>query len=373
MKNRAVFSRACAFVWMAFVLSMQPAAVANESGDGAAGYRAQAEEVMKYIQDNFRLRRSGLYAREAGGREPDYLWGSGVMFSALAGASRADEKWRPVMRRYFEALNSYWDAKAKVPGYEPSPTAGGGNDKYYDDNAWMVLTFLEAWEITGDSRYRKRAEETLEFVLSGWDEEAGGGIWWHEAHKDGSKNTCVNAPAAVGCFRMAKADPANAARWTGWGRKLVEWTQRTLQASNGLFSDRIIVATGRIHRGQLSYNAGLMQRAFLELSLAPDGRAWLEEANRVAAAAASLMDSGTGAYRDSLKWSHLMVEADLELHRHTRQEFLLRRAITDTAHHFAEWKRQPARDLITNASLARQLWLMAHHESAVSGRKASGR
>src|SRR5690606_36978618 len=109
-------------------------------------------------------------------------------------------------------------------------TGGNGNDKYYDDNAWMVMMFLEAYEVSGDLRYLRRAKETLDFVLSGWDDEAGGGIWWHELHKDGTKNTCVNAPAAVGCLRMAKFSNAeDAERYTQRAMEIMEWTIDTLQ------------------------------------------------------------------------------------------------------------------------------------------------
>ena len=57
-----------------------------------------------------------------------------------------------------------------------------GHEKYYDDNAWLVISFFEAYELTHNPRYRRRAEDTLDFVPSGWDESVlGGGIWWHEA------------------------------------------------------------------------------------------------------------------------------------------------------------------------------------------------
>src|SRR5690606_23829820 len=90
---------------------------------------------------------------------------------------------------------------------------------------------------------------------------------------------------------------------------------------------------------------------------------WLDEAKSVATAAGSLVRSRTGAYRDSIKWSHLMVEADLELFRKTGDDALLARAKSDTAHHLREWRNNRPNDLIANASLARQLWLMADHET----------
>lgn len=321
----------------------------------------KAKEVTASIQEHFWNRRSGLYASRSGGKDPDMIWGCGVMFSALVGASRHDKSYRPVMRKFFESMDAYWDIEAKIPGYEPARTRGG-NDKYYDDNAWMVLTFLEAHELTGESRYLKRAEETLRFVVSGWDEEAGGGIWWHEQRKNGDKNTCVNAPAALSCFRLARLLRApEAERWNEQGEKIAVWTVKTLQAPNGLFSDSINVASGRINRDQLTYNAGVMLRVFLSLHARTGETYYLDEAVRMGRAAESLANDGI--YRDPPKWAHLMVEADLELHRRTGDERYLRRAVRTTESHYAAWKKEPPADLITQASLARELWLLADRET----------
>ena len=135
-----------------------------------------------------------------------------VMFSNLVAAARSEPAtYGPRLKKYFAALDGYWDPKVKIPGYEAAPTHGNGNDKYYDDNAWLVITFLEAYETNRDPRYLTRADETLKFVLSGWDEESGGGIWWHQRHKDGTKNACANGPAAVGCLRLAKFREKDAA------------------------------------------------------------------------------------------------------------------------------------------------------------------
>ncbi len=154
------------------------------------------------------------------------MWGNGVMFSALVGAARHEPgRYRPVMEKFFDAMDGYWDSKVKIPGYEPGQTSGNGNDKYYDDNAWMVLTFLEAYELTHRPHYLKRAAETLDFVLSGWDDAGGGGIWWHEQHKGGGKNTCANAPAAVGCLWLAKLRDARAAApLNDKAQAIVTWT-----------------------------------------------------------------------------------------------------------------------------------------------------
>lgn len=342
---------------------LTPCAPAADPEPGS--YGRQAREVMEHIQKTFWNDGTGLYAESETKRHPDFMWPNGVMFTALVAAARHEpETYRPVMERFFTALDAYWDAKAKVPGYEPSPVAGGTGDKYYDDNAWMVITLLEAHELTRDNRYRARAEQALRFVLSGWDDQAGGGIWWHEGHKDGAKNTCVNAPAAVGCLRLARVSGERVARQLrDRARRLVAWTVGALQADDGLFHDRVIVATGAVKKGKMTYNAGLMMRAFLDLHRVTGEQKHLDEARRIARAADALINPATGAYRDHIKWSHLLVEADLELYRVTHEAYLLERARKNAAFFYNQWRTRRPPDLMANASLARLLWLMADTET----------
>jgi hypothetical protein len=324
-------------------------------------YPAAAREVMEHIHKTFYLPDQGLYAHSLKQRHPDYMWGNGVMFTALLGAARHEPKsYRPQLAMFFKAMDRYWDAKVKIPGYEPSPTRGGGNDKYYDDNAWMVIAYVEAFEMTQDRRYLQRAEQTLRFVLSGWDDERGGGIWWHEGHKAGSKNTCANAPAAVGCLVIAKhLPPAKATASVDTARKIVDWTTTTLQAKDGLFADSIHVETGKLNGAKLTYNTALMIRAYLGLYRATGEEEFLRQAQRSAKASDWFLSKQRPAYRDPVKWSHLLVEAELELYRETREDYLLQRALRDVEHRYRTWKHSPPESLIDNASIARVLWLAA--------------
>ena len=324
-------------------------------------YALAAEEVMRHIQAEFYLPDEGLYASSRTRREPEHMWGNGVVFSALLGAARHDAKtYRPVFTRMFASMDRYWDTRVKIPGYEPSPTKGGGNDKYYDDNAWMVLDFIEAFEMTQDRRYLQRAEQTLAFVLSGWDDQRGGGIWWHERHKAGTKNTCVNAPAAVGCLLVARYQPPQRAEESvATAKRIIEWTNETLRNDNGLYGDGIFVESGKLNNDKLTYNTALMIRALLGLHRQTGDARYLEQAKRSAAASDWYLDKRTGAFRDPPKWSHLLVEADLELFRFTRDDHLLRRAIDNADHQYATWKQRRPDTLIENAAIARTLWLLA--------------
>jgi uncharacterized protein YyaL (SSP411 family) len=328
-------------------------------------YAAKAREVTEHVRKTFYDPKTGVYLKALTIQKPDYVWLQSVMFANLVAAARNDPKtYRPALDKYFAALESYWDAKVKIPGYEPAPTRGNGHDKYYDDNAWLVITFLEAYETNHNPRYLARADQTLRFVLSGWDDEAGGGIWWHQLHKDGTKNTCANGPAAVGCLRLAKfREGATAAALVEQARKIVEWTVSKLQDKDGLFDDRVVVASGEVKRGKLTYNSALMLRAMLGLYRATGKKAYLDGAERIGKAADRFLDRDTGVYRDAVRYSHFMVEADLELYRATGDEHLLERAKKNADALYDRWKAQPPDDMISSAAIARVLWLMAETET----------
>ena len=201
-------------------------------------------------------------------------------------------------------------------------------------------------------------------AVNGWDEQLGGGIWWHQAHHDSSKNACSNGPAAVGYLRLAKlGPPGEAEAWTTAARKAVDWTRGRLQAADGLYDDRVIVPSGEVKQGKLTYNSALMLRAELELYRQTGKAERLEQAKRIGKAADWFADQRTGVYRDPLKWSQFMVEADLDLYRTTREEYLLRRARTNADAYFAAWQQRPPEDMMSNAGIARILWLLADGEA----------
>jgi hypothetical protein len=358
--------RAALLSGIVLFLSIQVSARAAEDAP-KPDYAGQAREVMRHIQQTFCDPKTGLYLKSAKDRTPDYVWRQAAMFSVLVGATRHEpQAYRPILDKFFHALDVYWDTKAPIPGYEPAPTRGNGHDKYYDDNAWLVITFAEGFQLTGEKAYLTRAEETARFVASGWDEQAGGGIWWHQSHKDGSKNTCANGPAAVGYLYLARLGPAAEAQsWITAAAKVVDWTCQKLQAPDDLFDDRLIVATGEVKRGKLTYNSALMLRACVDLFRQTGETRYLGQAKRIAKAADWFTDKQTGVYRDPLKWSHFMVEADLDLYRATGEEYLMRRATTNVDAYYAQWKKQPPQDMMSNADVARLLWLMADTQSEV--------
>lgn len=346
----------------AISVSVGGVAVAEENADD---YASRAQEVTRYIVESYWDADSRLYSDEPAGETPAAVWPAGVMFSALVAATRHDrESFGPLMFAYFKGLDQHWDTKVPIPGYEPYPTQGGGNDKYYDDNAWLVISLVEAYEVTRNQAFLKRAKQALAFVMSGHDMQRGGGIWWHERHADGTKNTCVTAPASVGCLHVSKfSSKSDSRRLITFAEELVKWTQETLQLPSGLYADRIEVESGKIHEYPLTYNTALMIRAHIGLYRVTGEQWHRDEAIRLGEAAEAFVQNDTGAYRDEFKWSHLMLEADLALYRFTGDQRYYERAKAGADFYYKIWIQDRPNELIEQASIARSLWLMADMES----------
>ena len=329
----------------------------------------RAAEVQRSIQQRFWDGRRRLYVSEAGHDGPAEMWAAGIAFSALDGACRHDPAtYRPVLSNYFRSLDRYWDRNQPGGGYEPVPTDGNGHDKYYDDNAWMAITFAEAYDLTNNPAVLARARQTTDFVLSGWDDQLGGGIWWHEQHKGGGKNTCANAPGAVACLMLAaRLPPAAGGPYRVMAGRIVEWTRSHLQNRDGRYADAVVVATGQVARFSLTYNTALMIRANLMLARQTGSAADEAEAEREARAADAYVNPATGGYHEQVKWSHLLVEADLAVARATSNAGLAgdvrRRARATVDVDYAAWRAHPSDKLIDVASVARELWLVADSET----------
>ncbi len=351
------------------------------NGSANADYRQKAEYATDYIQSHFydsaahRYRPS--YPADPKALPYELMWGNGVQFTVLAAAAHADPaKYKPVLADFADGLQGYWDPTAPVPAYNAYCSGPGGTDKYYDDNEWMVLGFTEAYQNTGDARYLQLARDTQRFVLSGWDDALGGGIYWKVDRK--TKNTCSNAPAAAAALRLAQVGGPEDAGQVAWADKIKDWTDRTLEDSDGLYWDNINLS-GKMSYTKYTYNTALMVRTDVLLFQLRHDPADLAAARRSAdAGLAAWTDPATGSLQKtegSPRFTHLFCEALLRLYDAThdvrylnavrREASFASRYVRDPAGGYRDdWTTAPPQPgarkaLIESASAARLFWLLA--------------
>lgn len=266
-------------------------------------------EISTNIEKSMGLPDRGLYAdKGVPGKPPEnnpaFMWGCGVQLTALAAAARSDRTtYLPELTRFAKALRVYWQGD-HGGGYDVLPVPKP-LDRYYDDNAWIVLGLAETYEVTKDPLYLTWADETFDFVMTGEDNQLGGGIFWKEQEKK-SKHTCINAPATVCALRLYQL--THKPDYLKIARRLYAWTNAHLQDTDGLFWDNIRL-DGSVEKMKWTYNSALMIRANVEYYNVTHQKTFLAEAERIAQAAEKQWVRPEGGIGDGGGFAHLLNEA----------------------------------------------------------------
>jgi rhamnogalacturonyl hydrolase YesR len=276
-------------VWVLAVLVVTTVAKAEAPAKPAvdpvlAGWGA---ETLAKTDAGFWMPGPSLYALETANngkpQRPGWVWDASIQLGALCSAARVSpEAYLPKVKAYATGLRTYRTTYHDLPGLDVNP-APKPPDRYYDDNAWISMSLLEAYQLTKDPQDLKLAREAYDFLMSGEDfKTLGGGIYWHEDQTK-TKNACSSGPAMVASLAFYRLTGEQ--KYLETAKRLYEWTRKTLQDKDGLIFDSIATADGRIARAKLTYNAGTFIRAACGLYAATKDRAYLDEARRVAAAA----------------------------------------------------------------------------------------
>ncbi len=332
----------------------------------------ESESALRLVQEKFWDAGRGVYSLNLnpdGSRQSSiaYLWDTGVVLSAYAAVAMSDPaRGARLVDEWLSAHKPYWDVTGPVAGYNTNPGLSKP-DRYYDDNAWVTLALVEAYEATRQVRFLDQAILVHRFVASGEDNLLGGGIHWREARD--SKNTCANGNAALTALKLFAAtrdasylDQAN--RWLSWLDRLVD--------EDGLYFDHLRL-DGSVERTKWSYNSALPLRAYLLRYRLLGQRADLDRAVRIARAArAHWADADTGAIRCDAAFAHHLADAWSELDCAAPRGKWSGSALRALTHAFVanrdghgfygnRWDSSNVsarRQLLWTASAARTLWLL---------------
>ena len=188
-----------------------------------------------------------------------YLWpysGTLSMMSALYEATHDETILTTIDEQVVEGLKMYHDTSREPYGYSSYITTDEA-DRFYDDNIWLVIDFVDLYTLTGKQSYLDMALDIWKFVLSGRDTKLGDGIYWCEQKKT-TKNTCSNAPAAVAALKLHKATGEQ--QYFDQGENLYTWVYYSLRDKDNLYWDNVSL-TGKFDRRKFTYNSGQMIEA----------------------------------------------------------------------------------------------------------------
>ncbi len=162
-------------------------------------------------------------------------------------------------------------------------------DNYYDDEGWWALTWIKAYDLTGNTDYLNQAKIIFTDMKGAWDSSTcNGGIWWSKDRN--YKNAIANE-----LFLTVAARLHNRTAGDGGPGSFLDWAQREWQwfASSGMINSTNLINDGLTsscqNNGQTtwSYNQGVILGGLTDLYKATNDPSLLGEAETIAGAATS--------------------------------------------------------------------------------------
>ena len=221
--------------------------------------RALAEELIDSIAEKFWDKESDflleMYPPKPGVEKYSFLWGFGALCTMLTTYEMRthDQTRMELLTKALHKLELYKSRTGEYVHYNSHPDRFGAGEPYYDDNAWIVLALLDAYELTGQKKYLTRAQSVTEYLYSGWSDGIGG-IRWKEADCDTS-NTCSSGPTAVASCKLYML--THKKKYLTRAKRIYDWTREKLEDTDGTFFDSISEA-GVVDTRKYTYNTGTM-------------------------------------------------------------------------------------------------------------------
>jgi hypothetical protein len=273
------------------MLSLQ-AAIQKHFYDRAAGY-------YRLVTDSAKREKKGDYLREY-----TYIWSLCALYQAANEMEKFDPESK-LMKPLLRIMKDYLDPAPPKPGYSDYIMKLKPGERYYDDNQWIGITALDAYSRTHRKPDLDLGKMIFEFMMTGYDDVQGGGIYWKEGSAS-SKNTCSNGPGVLVALQLYLV--THERQYLDTGLKIYDWTNARLQAPSGLFWDHIRTKDGSISKSMFSYNTGTMLQSNICLYECTGESKYLKSAISLADSSLTFFYS-KGKFRDNFWFNAVLLRA----------------------------------------------------------------
>jgi hypothetical protein len=235
-----------------------------------------------------------------------YVWPAATQMRVLDTLTAINPAtYAPTLRQFSDQVYSaYWNN-----GYQ---SGAGPSERFYDDNAHVVVSLVEAYRATHDTVYLTRAQQTEAFVLSGEDSAGGGGIYFDQTD-DTFKDAISTLQGARGAAMLYRETGDSS--YLNDATRLLTWANTHIQQTDGLFDQHYSTIDNSGASGiPLVNSAGIGITTNLELYEATNSRTYLLQAERIATRSLTrYFDSATGRINDEGYWAFELADAFEEM------------------------------------------------------------
>ncbi|MGA2048188.1 MAG: glycoside hydrolase family 76 protein [Terracidiphilus sp.] len=264
---------------------------ANGSSDGGAPPSTSPSQIHRAAHGIRTLQ--GWYNSSTGLYDTTGWWNSGNAITVLVDYARLSKS-----KQYNSVLaNTYTAAQKANPGFL---------NKFYDDEGWWALAWIDAFDLTGDQRYLSIAKSIFADMADGWDDTCGGGIWWSKDRR--YKNAIANELFFSVAAHLANRDSSSSTQYLDWANKEWNWFAGSgMINAQDLINDGLVTSTGQNsvtgckNNGQTtwSYNQGVVLGGLTELAKLNPDPSLPRSAQKIAIAAIDRLVDSNGVMHDA--------------------------------------------------------------------------
>jgi len=239
-----------------------------------------------------------------------WLWPLCALIQAT-NEMEALEPGKDYMEPVTKAIDQYYSDKPPLPGYQDYPYKERVSSRFYDDNQWVAIAYLDAYSRNHKKKYLDDAEMIYRFMLGGLDTVAGGGLYWKEGDKT-TKNTCSNGPAILVALQLYQI--IHKPEYLNTALDVYKWTTRHLQSPEEVYYDNIKIPSLDIAKATYTYNTGTMLQANVLLYNITGDKHYLDEAEHIAKAGKEHFFKN-GRLPDNYWFNAVMLRGYIELYK----------------------------------------------------------
>lgn len=250
----------------------------------APDYKRRVNLLYQGINSKLKDPQTGLYYETTDSVKKEnlhsWLW---PLCALIQGTNEMDalEPGKNYMLPVEQAIDQYYNNGPPFPGYQDYVRKERASSRFYDDNQWVAIAYLDAYNRNHKKKYLEVSKMIYRFMMGGMDAEAGGGLYWKEGDKN-TKNTCSNGPAILVALQLYKITKQKV--YLQKALEIYSWTNQHLQSPEGLYYDNIKIPSLQIGKALYTYNTGTMLQSNVLLYQMTRDKKYLSEAERIAAA-----------------------------------------------------------------------------------------
>ncbi len=168
------------------------------------------------------------------------------------------------------------------------------NPWFYDDEGWWALTWIKAYDTTGERRYLDMAKTIFKDMTQGWDSTCGGGVWWHKRrqYKNAITNELFLSVAAK--LHLRTPNDSGSDSYLNWAKRGWTWFKNSgLLNQQNLVNDGLDDHCKNNGKTLWTYNHGVILDGLVDLYKSTNDESLLIQAQAIAdAAIATLAPNG---------------------------------------------------------------------------------